>query len=281
MDNRAIGYIDSGIGGLTVVKQALLQIPDEQVYYVGDTARMPYGPRPQDEVLGFTWQMVNYLLKKDIKMLVVACNTATAAALPDLQAKLDIPVVGVIQPGVDAALRKSTDGEIGVIATAGTVKSLAYYNGLLQGNRAANVVQLAAPEFVDVAENHDYNSEFARQVVKEKLTYFKNHQVDTLILGCTHFPLMEGFIQEAMGPKVTLVNSGAETISTVVEFLDKYDLRHAAANPADHTNDEYFTTGSVKRFATIGGRWLDDKEMTVKHLDIVGDTLVLNESVTD
>ena len=92
---------------------------------------------------------------------------------------------------------------------------------------------------------------------------------------------MEGFIQEAMGPQVTLVNSGAETISTVVEFLDKYDLRHVAANPADHTNDEYFTTGSVKRFATIGGRWLDDKEMTVKHLDIVGDTLVLNESVTD
>jgi glutamate racemase len=275
MDNRAIGYIDSGLGGLTVVKQALEQIPNEQLYYIGDTARMPYGPRPQEEVLGFTWQMVKYLLKKDIKMLVVACNTATAAALPDLQANLDIPVIGVIQPGVDAALDKSVGGEIGVIATAGTVKSLAYYNALLQGNKAANINQLAAPEFVDVVENKDYESAEARQIVMDKLVYFQNHQVDTLVLGCTHFPLLEPFIQEAMGPDVVLVNSGAETINLVVKALADNGLAHDETT-VDHEEDEYFTTGSTERFATVGGRWLNNDHMAVQHLDIVGDALVLN-----
>ncbi len=180
MDNRAIGYIDSGVGGLTVVKQALTQIPNEQVYYIGDTLRMPYGPRPQEEVLNFTWQMVNYLLKKDIKMLVVACNTATAAALPDLQSKLKIPVVGVIQPGVDAALATTTAAEIGVIATAGTVSSLAYYNALLQGNNTAKVTQLAVPEFVDVVENHDYTSVAAQQLVFDKLGYFEEQSAGNI-----------------------------------------------------------------------------------------------------
>ena len=277
MDNRAIGYIDSGVGGLTVVKQALKQIPNEQVYYIGDTQRMPYGPRPQSEVLTFTWQMVNYLREQDIKMLVIACNTATAAALPSLQAALDIPVIGVIQPGVDAALHKTQDGEIGVIATAGTVNSLAYYNGLLQGSKAANVVQLAAPEFVDVAENHDYTSAYAREVVTQKLAYFKQHQVDTLILGCTHFPLMEDFIQEAMGPDVTLVNSGAETISTVAAVLAGQEIAHDAKVPAQRQDDVYYTTGNVKTFATIGGRWLDNQELKVKQLAIIDDKLVLAE----
>jgi glutamate racemase len=277
MDNRAIGYIDSGLGGLTVVKQALAQIPNEQVYYIGDTARMPYGPRPQEEVLGFTWQMVRYLLKKDIKMLVVACNTATAAALPDLQEKLDIPVIGVIQPGVDAALDRSRAGEIGVIATAGTVKSMAYYNALLQGNKTANITQLAAPEFVDVVENKDYESEEARDIVLEKLAYFKNHQVDTLVLGCTHFPLLEPFIQEAMGADVQLVNSGAETINLVVQALAENGIAHDGS-VVDHEADEYFTTGSTERFASVGGRWLNNDAMFVQHLDIVGDDLQLHET---
>lgn len=278
MDNRAIGYIDSGVGGLTVVKQALTQIPNEQVYYIGDTLRMPYGPRPQEEVLNFTWQMVNYLLKKDIKMLVVACNTATAAALPDLQAKLAIPVVGVIQPGVDAALATTTAADIGVIATAGTVSSLAYYNALLQGNNTGKVTQLVVPEFVDVVENHDYTSAAAQQLVFDKLGYFKEYQVDTLILGCTHFPLLEPFIQAAMGPGVKLVNSGAETINLVEQTLEQYDLRHDAGVPVDHHDDEYFTTGHVARFAELGEKWLALEQMSVKHLELVADTLIINKN---
>ncbi len=278
MDNRAIGYIDSGVGGLTVVKQALTQIPNEQVYYIGDTLRMPYGPRPQEEVLNFTWQMVNYLLKKDIKMLVVACNTATAAALPDLQSKLKIPVVGVIQPGVDAALATTTAAEIGVIATAGTVSSLAYYNALLRGNNTAKVTQLAVPEFVEVVENQDYTSAAAQQLVFDKLGYFKEYQVDTLILGCTHFPLLEPFIQAAMGPGVKLVNSGAETINLVEQTLEQYDLRHDAGVPVDHHDDEYFTTGHVARFAELGEKWLPLEQMSVKHLELVADTLIINKN---
>jgi glutamate racemase len=278
LDNRAIGYIDSGVGGLTVVKQAFLQIPNEQVYYIGDTKRMPYGPRPQAEVLGFTWQMVNYLLKKDIKMLVVACNTATAAALPELQNKLEIPVIGVIQPGVNTALATTKQDEIGVIATAGTVKSLAYYNALLSGHRSANITQLAAPEFVDVVENKDYTSPEAAKIVADKLAYFKNHQVDTLILGCTHFPLLEPFIQAAMGPEVTLVNSGAETINAVVQTLEQHGLRHDPLQHVERSADEYFTTGHVARFAELGEKWLEIKQMSVKHLDIVENALYLHQN---
>jgi len=267
MDNRAIGYIDSGVGGLTVVKQALLQLPNEQIYYVGDTARMPYGPRPQAEVVEFTRQMAQFLLEQDIKLLVIACNTATAAALPILQDELEIPVIGVIRPGVDAALKATKNAEIGVIATAGTVKSMSYYNALLAGNQTANITQLAAPEFVDVVENYDYTSEYARQVVIDKLAYFNKHQVDTLILGCTHFPLLAPYIKEAMGPQVQLINSGAEAVDLVIKNIQEQQIEHDNQT-VDHNQDHYYTTGDVERFEAIGERWLDNLKLNVTHLEI-------------
>ncbi|MDR3240743.1 MAG: glutamate racemase [Lactobacillaceae bacterium] len=267
MDNRAIGYIDSGVGGLTVVKQALLQLPNEQIYYVGDTARMPYGPRPQAEVVEFTRQMAQFLLEKDIKLLVIACNTATAAALPILQDELEIPVIGVIRPGVDAALKATKNAEIGVIATAGTVKSMSYYNALLAGNQTANITQLAAPEFVDVVENYDYTSDYARQVVIDKLAYFNKHQVDTLILGCTHFPLLAPYIKEAMGPQVRLINSGAEAVDLVIKNIQEQQIEHDSQS-VDHNQDRYYTTGDVERFEAIGERWLDNLKLNVTHLEI-------------
>ena len=273
MDNRAIGYIDSGIGGLTVVKQALEQLPNEQIYYIGDTARMPYGARTQEEVLRFTWQMVNYLLKKEIKLLVIACNTATAAALPDLQAKLSIPVIGVIQPGVTAALQATKNQHIGVIATKGTVESLAYQNKLEQQGVGISVEQLATPDFVTIVENYDYTDFSARQRVLAQLAYFDHKNIDTLILGCTHFPLLAPFIKEAMGEKVTLINSGAEAVTLVQQALQNNDIMHDLS-VVDHSMDMYCTTGSVERFAEVGGKWLEMAHMPVRHLDILNDQLV-------
>lgn len=264
MTTQAIGYIDSGIGGITVVREALRQLPHEVVYYVGDTARMPYGPRPTEEVLAYTWEMVDFLVKKDIKMLVIACNTATAAALPDLRAKLDIPVIGVIAPGVRGALRATKNKRIGVIATAGTVKSQAYAKALEHKDGAVVVSQLACPEFVQIVENNQSDSAAATAVITDKLAYFADKDIDTLVLGCTHFPLLDQTITKVMGENVALVNSGAVAIENVSAMLDELNI----SNPAsiDRSKDEYYTTGDAAAFHTLASRWLNDDNLNVQHL---------------
>lgn len=163
MNKQPIGFIDSGVGGLTVVIEALRQLPNENIIFLGDQARLPYGPRPASQVRAFTWQMVNFLLAKHIKMLVIACNTATAAALDDLRAKLSIPVVGVILPGSRAALRSTKNGHIGVIATEGTVKSDAYAKAIRSKDSRAKVTSMAQPKFVPVVESNEAHSAVAKK----------------------------------------------------------------------------------------------------------------------
>lgn len=273
MSKQAIGFIDSGIGGITVVREALRQLPNETVYYVGDTARMPYGPRPTAEVIKFTWEMVNFLLTKDIKMLVIACNTATAAALPELRAKLDIPVIGVIAPGVRGALRATKNKRIGVIATEGTVKSRAYADALEAKDPQVVVEQLACPEFVQIVEANQYNTAHTAHVVEEKLQYFADKNIDTLVLGCTHFPLLDVAITAAMGPEVALVNSGAVAIENVSGVLDEAGLSNEA--PVDRKHDEYFTTGSASVFKMMASHWLNNEDLNVQHLDITANGLTV------
>lgn len=273
MTTQAIGYIDSGIGGITVAREALRQLPHEVVYYVGDTARMPYGPRPQAEVLKYTWELVDFLLKKNIKMLVIACNTATAAALPDLRAKLNIPVIGVIAPGVRGALRATENKNIGVIATAGTVNSMAYANALLEKDNAVHVSQLACPEFVQIVEANESDTSVAKQVIAKKLEYFADKNIDTLVLGCTHFPLLNQVIGQTMGSDVTLVNSGAVAIENVSAMLDELNISNNS--PIDRSKDEYYTTGDIETFNTLAKRWLADDNLNIQHLDITTDGLKL------
>lgn len=275
MTAQAIGYIDSGIGGITVAREAVRQLPHEIVYYVGDTARMPYGPKSSEEVLKDTWELVNFLLKKDIKMLVIACNTATAAALPDLRAKLNIPVIGVIAPGVRGALRTTKNKNIGIIATAGTVNSKAYATALVEKDNNINVAQLACPEFVQIVEANDVESKMTKAIVAEKLQYFSDKNIDTLVLGCTHFPLLDQVIGQVMGPKVKLVNSGAVAIENVSAMLDELNIGNS--DPIDRTQDEYYTTGDVATFTTLAQRWLETTDLNVKHLEITNDGLQLND----
>lgn len=253
-DKNPIGFIDSGVGGLTVVKEALRQLPNEKFLYLGDTARCPYGPRPPEQVLEFTWQMTNFLLKKKIKLLVIACNTATAVALDAIKKAIDIPVVGVIVPGSRAALKASSKKNITVIGTEGTILSHAYRDELKKKVPSVKVSEIACPRFAPIVESNQSKSNIAQQIVKEDLEFFQYDSSDTLIMGCTHYPLLRGFIQETVGQDIILIDSGAETISEVSVLLDYYDI---ANSPTEKKiNGEFYTTGSPLLFEKIAKDWL-------------------------
>lgn len=263
---QGIGFIDSGVGGLTVVKEALKQLPNERVIYLGDTARCPYGPRPVKQVREFTWEMTNYLLKQKIKMLVIACNTATAVVLDEIKAKLDIPVVGVILPGSRAALKSTKKGEIGVIGTSVTVNSHAYALALQTKAPKMQVRELACPKFVPIVESKEYRSSLAKKIVAETLKPLKQSNIDTLILGCTHYPLLKPLIKNYMGDKVALIDSGAETVGEVSMLLDYFDI---AAQPQENQLvHQFYVTGSVSLFKEISEEWLDLSEPMIQKVVI-------------
>ncbi|WEG74037.1 glutamate racemase [Vagococcus intermedius] len=263
---QAIGFIDSGVGGLTVVKEALKQLPNEKVIYLGDTARCPYGPRPVEQVIEFTWQMTSFLLKKNIKMLVIACNTATAVALEEIKKTIDIPVVGVILPGSRAALKQTKNNHIGIIGTEVTVKSHAYSEALLKKASHLRVDELACPKFVPIVESKRYQSSLAKMVVAETLKPLKKEQVDTLVLGCTHYPLLKPLIQNYMGDNVQLIDSGAETIGEVSMLLDYFNI--AAEEDEIKPQHDFYATGSVEMFKDISEDWLDLSGITVSKITL-------------
>ncbi|MDR2976914.1 MAG: glutamate racemase [Streptococcaceae bacterium] len=253
MDNRPIGFLDSGVGGLTVVRQLFRQLPNEEVIYIGDTARMPYGPRSADEILRFTWDMVYFLLEKNVKMIVFACNTATAVALDTIRAQVNVPVVGVILPGANAAVQQTKSGKIGVIGTQATIKSNSYVNALHARSGELEILSLACPAFVPLVESGDFDNYASRRIVSETLQPLIG-QVDTLILGCTHYPLLTEQIQTAMGRDVKLVDSGAEAVRDVSVLLNYFALNRELNLP---TTSHYFTTGDAAHFKQIAEQWLN------------------------
>lgn len=266
MTSQAIGYMDSGVGGLTVVKEALRQLPYESVCFIGDQARLPYGPRPAEQVREFSEQLGQFLTAKNIKMFVIACNTATSAALEYLQKTLPIPVIGVISPGSRAAIKATKNHRIGVIATEGTIKSNAYEKAILSKDLQNKVFSLACPKFVPIVESNEYKTKIAKQIVDESMAYFKGTDIDTLILGCTHYPLLKPFIQEAVGPDVKLIDSGAETVSSVSLLLDYFNLANESSQK--ELPDRYFSTGSADRFKLIAGDWLEMDDLNVTHVPV-------------
>jgi glutamate racemase len=251
--NRPIGIIDSGVGGLTVAREVMRQLPYEKIIYLGDTARCPYGPRPVEEVQLFTWQMTHFLLDKNIKMLVIACNTATAAVLDQIQSELSIPVIGVIYPGARAALKHTRNNRVGVIGTEGTVKSNAYLKALKSLNKRIHVQSLACPKFVPLVESGEYNGPMAKKIVAESLRPLKNKGLDTLILGCTHYPLLEPVIKNVMGRGVNVISSGEETAREVSTILSYKGMLNDSEMEPSH---EFYTTGSSSIFARIATEWL-------------------------
>lgn len=220
----AIGVFDSGIGGLTVLKELLAEFPRESFVYFGDTARVPYGTKGADTVRRFSRENVELLLERGVKLVVVACNTASAEALSDLKARFDVPVVGVIEPGVRAAVAASRSQRIGVIGTAGTIRSNAYQNGIHQRNPDAEVMATPCPLFVPLAEEGWVDRDVTEAVAREYLSVYDGSGIDTLVLGCTHYPLLSGVISRVMGSSVTLVDSAVETAREVRRMVDEEGL---------------------------------------------------------
>lgn len=255
--NRPIGFLDSGVGGLTVAREAMRQLPNESIIYIGDNARCPYGPRSIEEISLFTNQMVDFLLTKNIKLLVIACNTATAVSLEEIKARVSIPVIGVIQPGARAANKYSENGRIGVLGTEGTIKSGMYAQNLEQKNRDLTTVSLACPQFATLVESKQYDTPLVKKIVAETLTPLKNQNLDTVILGCTHYPIIRDVIQKTLGQDVKLIDSGQETISDVSILLDYNNIAKLSDDKSPRYR-EFYTTGSPELFKDIADDWLDE-----------------------
>ncbi|MGY4104028.1 glutamate racemase [Ignavigranum ruoffiae] len=275
MKELPIGIIDSGFGGLTVVKQCLKQLPNESVLYLGDSARAPYGPRPLAEVRKFIWQLTYFLREKGIKMLVIACNTGTAAALYELKMTLPIPVLGVIDAGSRAAIKHTNNNHIGVIGTEGTIHSGQYTKTLLAKDARLQVYSHAVPRFVSIVEENRVEAPQTYHQVKEDLSYFEDKDIDTLVLGCTHYPHLKDTIQKAVGPNIKLIDSGVETINEVSTILDYFNLSRSAADLADYgVHHQIYTTGDPERFARFARNWLEDPYLTVKQARIKGEMII-------
>lgn len=257
-DARPVGVFDSGLGGLTVVRALLDLLPDEHLVYFGDTGRFPYGPKPAEEVLKYAIQITDLLLEQDVKMVVVACNSASAAALEHLRERVDVPVVGVIEPGVRAALAATTTGRVGVIGTIGTVGSGAYQRATatLAAERGIDVelTCAACPGFVEFVEAGDVESEQVHVLAERLLAPVIDARVDTLVLGCTHYPLLARTIGDVMGPDVVLVSSADETAFEVRRELAGGHHRPAPGDPQPVRR--FVTSGDTRTFRLLGSRFL-------------------------
>ena len=255
--SRSIGVFDSGVGGLTVFREIARALPHEPLIYLGDSARVPYGTKSPATIVRYSLEAAAHLLGRDIKMLVVACNTATAAALPALQETLRIPVIGVVEPGARAAVQK-TKGRVGVIATEGTVKSKAYTRAIQAIAPQVEVIESAAPLFVPLAEEGWANTHVAREVAEIYLEPLVDAGIDTLVLGCTHYPILRGTIEQVVGETVQIVDSAETTALTVARFLGE-----------THDGEpvyQFLVTDAEERFRRIAGEFL---EQEIEHLELV------------
>ncbi|MBI2434130.1 MAG: glutamate racemase [Candidatus Hydrogenedentes bacterium] len=260
----AIGIFDSGVGGLTVFQAVAARLPDEPIVYLGDTARVPYGTKSPETVVRYAQSCAGILLARGVKLLVVACNTASAFALDALRASVEVPVIGVVEPGARAALGRTRNRRIGVIGTSGTVSSGAYLRAIRALSPDSEVFAQACPLFVPLAEEGWTEGEVPRAVAREYLRPLLNNAIDTLILGCTHYPLLARTIGAVSGPGVTLVDSAAETAQAVAATLEDLGLRAQSTGPARR---EFLVTDAPEVFTRVAKRFLDAELHNVEWVD--------------
>jgi glutamate racemase len=258
-DPRPIGVFDSGVGGLTVVRSIIDQLPNEPVVYFGDSARYPYGPRPLEEIRDFARDIASLLLDRGVKMLVVACNSIEVAAIEDLAASSGVPVLGVIEPGARAALRATRNRRIGVIGTEATIRSGEYDRAVAATRENVELFSAACPEFVPHVEAGDTTSDGLRDLAERYLAPLRDAGVDALILGCTHYPLLAGLLQLVMGPDVQLVSSAEETAKDVYASLLDADL--LSNGPPRY---EFLCSGDPEIFRALGARFLGPEVADVR-----------------
>ncbi len=240
-----IGVFDSGIGGLTVARSLFEILPNENIIYLGDTARLPYGTKSKETVIKYSLEITKFLLHKNVKMVVVACNTASSVALPYLRKITKLPVIGVIKPGSKAAVAGTNNFKIGVIGTLGTIQSYAYKTQIHQIERNTEVFSKACSLFVQLAEDGWTENKIAEMTAKEYLTEFKNMNIDTLILGCTHYPILKNTISKVMGKKIKLIDSGEEAAKEVRRILIQNHMLNSQKKNGVH---KFYVTDFQKKF---------------------------------
>jgi glutamate racemase len=286
ISDRPIGVFDSGVGGLTVMREIMLQLPEENMIYAGDTARVPYGTRSAETVIRYSLEMADFLVGKGIKLLVVACNTASAFALNAIKERFDIPVVGVIGPGAKKAIEATRSKKIGIIGTEGTIKSNSYVHAInaLYGNRPVVVKEhgvihfdryfeinlddltiftKACPLFVPLAEEGWVSNDVTVLTAEHYLEGLKKEPIDTLVLGCTHYPLLKGVISRVVGDDIVLIDSAQETVKEIKETLLRYGLE--SISPSD-LQQKFYVTDSPERFIKVGERFMGKK---IDHIEII------------
>ncbi len=252
-DEAPIGVFDSGMGGLTVVREMMRQLPNESIIYFGDTARVPYGPKSPDTVLRYSREITSYLRGQGVKAMVVACNTATAHALPALREEFDLPIVGVIQPGARAVTRATKTRRVGVIGTAGTIKSRAYEKEIRKLLPDATIISQACALFVPLVEEGWVDTEPTRAIARNYLAPLVAAEVDTVVLGCTHYPLMKTVIGNVVGRQVRLIDSAEETARETGEILRENELANTTPNRARY---RFIASDAPDTFLTLGERFL-------------------------
>ncbi len=256
MDNRSIGVFDSGLGGLTAVKQIRRLLPDESIVYFGDTGRVPYGTRSKETIIKYSKNDVNFLLSRDVKVIVIACGTVSSVAISALKAEYDIPIIGVVEATAEAAIGASNNGRIGITGTPGTIKSGSYERFIKE--RADNIKTFAraCPLYVPLVENGHFETKVAELVTEEYLAEIKADGVDTLILGCTHYPLLKNTIARYMGNEVSLIDAGAEVARALKQYLSENDM---CAEKSSCRTEQYFVSDNVDGFEKLGGLFLEKK----------------------
>ncbi|HMV26301.1 MAG TPA: glutamate racemase [bacterium] len=266
---QPIGIFDSGIGGLTVVKEVMNQLPYERIIYLGDTARVPYGTKSDRTIKSFTLQSCLFLLEHNVKMIIIACNTASAVALDFLSNMFKIPVIGVIVPGSEAAVRKSLRKKIGVIGTHTTVNSQAYKKTIHALDAQCEVFSQPCSLFVPLAEEGWLRHDVTQRIAAEYLNVFSDKDIDTLVMGCTHYPILSGAIQEAMNTimrrPVTLIDSGVETAKRTRQILDEKKLLNTSGQKPYH---RFYVTDLPKNFMRVGEMFLGSKIDSVETVNV-------------
>jgi len=259
-NNNPIGIFDSGIGGLTVLREISRMLPVENIIYLGDTARVPYGIRSPETVIRYSFECAEFLLRQNIKLLVIACNTASAISLKEIEKRVSIPTIGVIDPGAAAAANATKNKRIGVIGTDATIRSRAYQKSINMIDETIQVFGIPCPMFVPLVEEGWTEGIITKLVAERYLNGFKDKDVDTIVLGCTHYPLLKDVIQEVM-EVVKLIDSAVETARVVKELVINKEIMRLSETPP---SEKFFVTDSPERFINVGERFLQKK---IKNID--------------
>lgn len=263
-----IGVFDSGFGGLTVVREIMRQIPNEKIVYFGDTARVPYGSKSKDTVTRFSRQITNFLKTQDVKTIVIACNTASAYALAELEKETDIPMIGVVKPGAKVAAEATKNGKVGVIATAATISSGIYTTYIQEIKPRVSVMPKACPLFVPLVEEGLLEDPVTDEIASRYLLELKDIDIDTLILGCTHYPLIRNTIARIMGDKVTLVNPAYETARELKELLEKNGILQDKKPDLGQNRYQFYVSDGAEKFKIFANSILKYGILSAKTINI-------------